>query len=49
MSVDRLSLSQLNAMDRSAFASYLGWIYEYGVALEEISKIGRLRLADALS
>jgi 2-oxo-4-hydroxy-4-carboxy-5-ureidoimidazoline decarboxylase len=35
MSVDRLSLSQLNAMDRSTFASYLGWIYEYSAWVAE--------------
>jgi len=29
MSVERLPLSQLNAMDRSAFVSHLGWVYEH--------------------
>jgi 2-oxo-4-hydroxy-4-carboxy-5-ureidoimidazoline decarboxylase len=29
MSVERLSLSQLNAMDRSAFVSQVGWVYEH--------------------
>lgn len=28
MSVERLSFSQLNAMDRSAFVSQVGWVYE---------------------
>ena len=29
MSVERLSLSQLNVMDRSAFVSQVGWVYEH--------------------
>ena len=29
MSIERLSLSQLNAMDRSAFVSQIGWVYEH--------------------
>jgi 2-oxo-4-hydroxy-4-carboxy-5-ureidoimidazoline decarboxylase len=29
MSAERLSLSQLNAMDRSAFVSQVGWVYEH--------------------
>jgi 2-oxo-4-hydroxy-4-carboxy-5-ureidoimidazoline decarboxylase len=29
MSVERLSLSELNAMDRSAFVSQIGWVYEH--------------------
>jgi 2-oxo-4-hydroxy-4-carboxy-5-ureidoimidazoline decarboxylase len=35
MSVDRLTLSQVNAMDRSAFASYFGWIYEHSAWVAE--------------
>jgi 2-oxo-4-hydroxy-4-carboxy-5-ureidoimidazoline decarboxylase len=29
MSVERLTLSQLNVMDRSAFVSRVGWVYEH--------------------
>jgi 2-oxo-4-hydroxy-4-carboxy-5-ureidoimidazoline decarboxylase len=29
MTAERLSLSQLNAMDRSAFVSQIGWVYEH--------------------
>jgi 2-oxo-4-hydroxy-4-carboxy-5-ureidoimidazoline decarboxylase len=35
MSVERLPLSQLNAMDRSAFALHLGWIYEHSAGAAE--------------
>jgi 2-oxo-4-hydroxy-4-carboxy-5-ureidoimidazoline decarboxylase len=29
MSIERLSLSQLNAMDQSAYVSQVGWVYEH--------------------
>lgn len=29
MSVERLSFTQLNAMDRAAFVSQVGWVYEH--------------------
>jgi 2-oxo-4-hydroxy-4-carboxy-5-ureidoimidazoline decarboxylase len=35
MSVERLSLAQLSAMDRSAFASRVGWAYEHSAWVAE--------------
>jgi 2-oxo-4-hydroxy-4-carboxy-5-ureidoimidazoline decarboxylase len=35
MSVERLSLAQLNAMDRSAFVSQVGWAYEHSAWVAE--------------
>lgn len=35
MSVERLSLSQLNALDRSAFVSQVGWVYEHSAWVAE--------------
>jgi OHCU decarboxylase len=35
MSIERLSLAQLNAMDRSAFVSQIGWVYEHSAWVAE--------------
>ncbi len=35
MSVERLSLSQLNAMDRPDFVSQVGWVYEHSAWVAE--------------
>jgi 2-oxo-4-hydroxy-4-carboxy-5-ureidoimidazoline decarboxylase len=35
MSVERLSLSRLNAMDQSAFVSQIGWVYEHSAWVAE--------------
>lgn len=35
MSVERVSLSQLNDLDRSAFVSQIGWVYEHSAWVAE--------------